>query len=178
MFLACKVEEIFAPEITDFVYITDDAYTSADIRRMELRILNSLNFDLCPPLSINFLRRFSKAGSVDILQHSVAKYILEQAMLDYCMVSVPPSLLAAAALYLSLLLTEDNEELWNPNLHHYSNYSKSQLLPMVRVLSMMVSKAGNNTKLQAVKNKYSGSRFLRVAELPQLQADQMNKLKM
>ena len=25
MFLAAKVEEIFAPEISDFVYITDDA---------------------------------------------------------------------------------------------------------------------------------------------------------
>eukprot|EP00091_Calanus_sinicus_P020568 TRINITY_DN568_c0_g1_i5.p1 TRINITY_DN568_c0_g1~~TRINITY_DN568_c0_g1_i5.p1 ORF type:complete len:116 (+),score=38.67 TRINITY_DN568_c0_g1_i5:34-348(+) len=27
MFLAAKVEEIFAPEISDFVYITDNAYT-------------------------------------------------------------------------------------------------------------------------------------------------------
>merc|ERR1712096_587633 len=47
MFLASKVEEIFAPEVSDFVYITDSAYTGEEIRHMELKILNALNFDLC-----------------------------------------------------------------------------------------------------------------------------------
>ena len=26
MFLACKYEEIYAPELKDFVYVTDNAY--------------------------------------------------------------------------------------------------------------------------------------------------------
>ena len=78
MFLAAKVEEIFAPEISDFVYITDDAYTGKEIRHMELKIINALNFDLCRPISLNFLRRFSKGGDVDMLQYAVAKFILEQ----------------------------------------------------------------------------------------------------
>ena len=34
-----KIEEIYAPEVNDFVYITDDAYTANDIKQMELRIL-------------------------------------------------------------------------------------------------------------------------------------------
>ena len=182
MFLAAKVEEIFAPEISDFVYITDDAYTSKEIRRMELKMINTLHFDLCPPIALNFLRRCSKAGGVDILQHSMAKFILEQSLLDYALVSTPPSHMAAAALHLSLLLTEEDEEItdvnsvWNINLQHYSSYSSSQLMPTVRKLANMVDKSENNTKLQAVRTKYSSTKFMSVAKLPQLKGRMMSKI--
>ena len=39
MLVAAKYEEIYAPEVKDFVYITDRAYTEKDILRMEIRIL-------------------------------------------------------------------------------------------------------------------------------------------
>ena len=56
MFLVSKIEEVYAPAVSDFVYITDNAYTEAEIRHMELRIIRALNFDLCQPISLNFLR--------------------------------------------------------------------------------------------------------------------------
>ena len=56
MFLVSKIEEIYAPSISDFVYITDNAYSESQIRQMELRIIRALNFDLCQPISLNFLR--------------------------------------------------------------------------------------------------------------------------
>merc|ERR1712096_389253 len=70
-------QQVYAPAVSDFVYITDNAYTEAEIKHMELRIIRALNFDLCQPIPLNFLRRYSKAGNVDVLQHSLAKYILE-----------------------------------------------------------------------------------------------------
>merc|ERR1712096_136676 len=62
-------EEMYAPEIGDFVYITDNAYSAADIRQMELKLLNTLTFNFSRPLPLHFLRRNSKAGDVDVLQH-------------------------------------------------------------------------------------------------------------
>ena len=56
MFLVSKIEEIYAPSISDFVYITDNAYTESEIRQMELKIIRALSFDLCQPISLNFLR--------------------------------------------------------------------------------------------------------------------------
>jgi len=168
MFLAAKVEEIFAPEISDFVYITDNAYTGEEIRHMELKIINALNFDLCRPISLNFLRRFSKAGDVDLVQHSIAKYILEQSLLDYSMVSYQPSHMAASALYLSLIMTEKEvSSVWNANLQHYSAYSTTQLMPTVKRMASMISKA-DSTKLQAVRTKYSSVKFMKVALLPEV----------
>lgn len=35
MFIACKYEEIYAPEVRDFVFITDNAYTRDQIFLME-----------------------------------------------------------------------------------------------------------------------------------------------
>ena len=64
MLIAAKYEEMYPPEIGDFVYITDNAYTKAQIRSMECHILRRLDFSLGKPLCIHFLRRNSKAGGV------------------------------------------------------------------------------------------------------------------
>ena len=119
MFIASKVEEMYAPEINDFVYITDIAYSAAEIRQMELKILNTLNFNMSRPLPLHFLRRNSKAGDVDVLQHTVAKYMVELSLLEYDLAHYPPSLMAAASLFLSLRILEPNATLanvWTPTL--------------------------------------------------------------
>ncbi len=64
MFLAAKYEEIYFPEIADFVYITDDSYTAEQMRQMERIILKSLNYSLGSPGAIQFLRRYSKISKV------------------------------------------------------------------------------------------------------------------
>ncbi|KAL4839810.1 hypothetical protein H8958_009495 [Nasalis larvatus] len=46
LLLASKYEEMFSPNIEDFVYITDNAYTSSQIREMETLILKELKFEL------------------------------------------------------------------------------------------------------------------------------------
>ena len=68
MFIAAKYEEMYPPEINDFVYITDNAYTKTQIRNMEMLMLESLKFGLGKPLCIHFLRRNSKAGGVGVLK--------------------------------------------------------------------------------------------------------------
>ena len=53
MFIASKYEEMYAPEIGDFVYITDRAYTEPQIREMEMKILSTLS-----KISLKFLLVF------------------------------------------------------------------------------------------------------------------------
>lgn len=45
MLIACKYEEIYAPEVKDFVYVTDKAYTKEEVLRMEGLIINTLEFN-------------------------------------------------------------------------------------------------------------------------------------
>ena len=67
MFVAAKYEETYSTEIDDFVYITDRAFTTADIRRMEVKILCTLQHYISFPLPLHFLRRNSKAALVSTL---------------------------------------------------------------------------------------------------------------
>lgn len=39
LFIASKYEELYPPEVKDFVYITDDTYTQKDVLKMEMHIL-------------------------------------------------------------------------------------------------------------------------------------------
>ena len=68
MLLASKYEEMYCPEISDFVYITDNTYSKTEIRRMEALIFKHLNFSVGKPLCLHFLRRNSKAAEVSCVQ--------------------------------------------------------------------------------------------------------------
>ena len=65
MLVASKYEEIWAPEVKDFVYISDEAYSRQQILDMEKIMLNTLKFNLTVPTPHNFLARFLKAAGTD-----------------------------------------------------------------------------------------------------------------
>lgn len=67
MLIASKYEEMYAPEVRDFVYITDNTYPSVEIRNMERNMLRAMDYSLGGPQCLHFLRRFSRAGEVSCL---------------------------------------------------------------------------------------------------------------
>lgn len=161
MLVASKYEEMYAPELNDFVYITDNAYTKANIRQMEIIMLKALNFDLGRPLPLHFLRRYSKAGQMDATTHTLAKYIMELSLVDYGMVHYHPSEIAAAALYLSMKVLDTDAE-WTGDLRHYSTYSEDHLLPIMERLAVLESKA-SSSKQKAIYQKYESSKFTKIS---------------
>ena len=193
MFLAAKIEEMYAPACADFVYITDNAYTEAEIKATELKIVRALEFKLSQPVSLNFLRRFSKAGDVDVLQHNLAKYFLEvtlisftatvsqllplqSCLLEYSFVPVAGSKLAASSLCLSLLVTDPSTSVatvWSPTLAFYSGYTMDEILPFVKKIANIVVKSAKAPKLQAVKTKYKSGKFMRVSDMKELKDEVM-----
>lgn len=58
MFIAAKYEEIYPPDVGEFVYITDSTYTKTQVLRMEQLILKVLKFDLCVPTTTIFLNAY------------------------------------------------------------------------------------------------------------------------
>ena len=140
--------------------------------------MTSIVFDA---LDSNILisRRYSKAGEVDVLQHSLAKYALEICLLDINLVHVPGSLLASASLCLSLLLLERSsslETVWSPTLQYYSGYSSQEVLDILPRLATNVFKINRSNKLQAVRTKYKSGKFLKVADIEELKSERLVQL--
>lgn len=114
MLIASKYEEIYAPEVRDFVYITDKAYTKEEILKMEQAILYALDFDMTFPSSLRFLERFCKVCQCDEVMTNLAKYIIELPLIEYRMIKYSPSNIAASSLYLSYKIMQKTN--WKPGM--------------------------------------------------------------
>jgi len=175
MFLASKYEEMYSPEIGDFSYITDKAYTKAEIRKMEIAILTELEYHISYPLQLHFLRRNSKAGSVDSHQHTLAKYLMELCLPEYSMCHYKASEIAAACLCISRKLLLDRGMAWSQTLAHYSNYSESEITPIMGKIAAIIQKS-STSKLQAVRGKYKTSKHMKISLIPELEGELITQL--
>jgi len=162
MHIAAKYEEMYAPELADYVYISDNSVTTKDIITTESDILKTIDFKLGRPLPLHFLRRNSKAGNVEPSHHFLAKYLLELSIVDYNMVHVLPSKIAAAALCLSLKLIDDQP--WNSTLKHYSRYSEESLRDVICHLAKNLLTGPENCYQKVIVKKFSSAKMLKIAE--------------
>lgn len=178
MLIAAKFEETWAPEVNDFVYMSDKAYTSKDVLSMECRMLRKLNFALGRPLPLHFLRRNTQAASqildqVDVLHHTLSKYLMELTLPEYSFCHYLPSELAAAALCLSLRILDENDtdpsKLWNHSMVFYSGYTYEYLEPLMEKLCSLIASA-DTSKYQAVRKKYACSKLYNISTIPHLKS--------
>lgn len=178
MLIAAKYEEIYAPEIKDFVYITDHAYSERDIQKMEIQVLSVLKFDLGRPLPLHFLRRASKAGGVDSATHTLAKYICELGLGVYSLAHIAPSKLSASALALAMRLVEPSASftsLWSPALVHYTKYKAEDLGPVITPLAEVLFLAPS-AKLGTVYSKFCNKKFMKISRIPLLDDPILRKI--
>lgn len=104
MFIAAKVEEVVAPSASNFLYCAHSSYTEHEILQAERYVLKTIDWNLGYPNPIHFLRRVSKADEYNVQVRTIAKYLLEIQCLEWRLIAAPPSLLAAAALWLARII--------------------------------------------------------------------------
>lgn len=100
MFIAAKYEEILAPSVDEFVYMTENGYTRDEILKGERIVLQTLEFKIshyCSPYS--WMRKISKADDYDIQTRTLSKFLTEVTLLDYRFLRVKPSMVAAIGMY-------------------------------------------------------------------------------
>lgn len=165
MFVASKYEEIYPPCIGDFTYISANTISPKQIRDMEKMMLYSLDYKLNKPFSLQFLRRYSKLTNSSTLEHSMAKFILEKAMMDCNLVSVRPSLRAAGALLLAYqLVSSRRTKEMKGMLEAYTSFTEEELMGVRRKLKANLTVPLHTTVLDAIIKKYGSKEFMEVAK--------------
>lgn len=165
MVIACKYQEIYPPEVNDFVYISDNAYTKQDILRSEEHMLNTLSFAIGAPSSHAFALRWMhlcEFHELPFVSHTV-DYLLELALVDYDMLQYIPSLVSASAVALAAHLTSAAPT--HEPVSRNSGYTASQMAACMRDLTVLARSANPKAapRLKAVHHKYSLQKFHRVS---------------
>ncbi|KAL5779368.1 hypothetical protein ACOSQ2_010105 [Xanthoceras sorbifolium] len=168
MMIASKYEEICAPQVEEFCYITDNTYFKEEVLEMESAVLNYLKFEMTAPTAKCFLRRFVRAAQgineVPSMQlECLANYLAELSLLEYSMVCYAPSLIAASAIFLAKYMLLPSKRPWSSTLQHYTLYQPSDLIGCVKDLHRLCN-SSNSSTLPAIKEKYSQHKYKYVAK--------------
>jgi len=159
MLISSKYEEIYPPEVKDFAYITDNAYTKDEILMMEQKILRILEFNLNVPSSYRFLLRFSNQLKTDAKTLNLARYFIELSLTEMEMLKFLPSIIAGSALY-SALKIQNKENQWGTII---PEISKEKIQECTNDMLALFNAAGKGS-LQAIKKKFSGTQYMEVAK--------------
>jgi len=152
MFVAAKFEEIDPPNVHNFVYITDNAYTKEEVLEAECSLLAALRFDLVTPTADQFLERLLRAHGCESRHCWLARYVLELSLVDFKLIRHRPSYLAAAAVLLSNEVLGQRTS-WPPSLARCARYSEQALRPCVAELKVHLENAPKSS-FQAARKKF------------------------
>lgn len=163
MLLACKYEEIYPPDIKEFVYITDKAYTREQVLQMEGEMLSTLEFSLTFPSAWRFLERSVRIAELEETYRCFARYLVELALVEYHMLKHRASLLAAAVTYIAMKV-QRRDSVWTLPLITATQYTEIQLQPAVKDLLVLYQAAPRHT-LTGVKDKFARRDYFEVSKL-------------
>ncbi|XP_020086962.1 cyclin-A2-1-like [Ananas comosus] len=169
MLIASKYEEICAPRVEEFCFITDNTYSKAEVLKMETQVLRYLGYHLSVPTIKTFLRRFLRAAQASYKASSLslgylANYLAELTLIEYSFLKFLPSAVAASAIFLARWTLDQSDHPWNRTLEHYTSYRNMDLKATVLALHELQLNS-KNCPLNSIREKYRQQKFESVATL-------------
>lgn len=164
LLIACKFEEIYIPELKDFIVITDKAYTGKEIIEMERDVLNTLDFVVYVPTSYRFFELYSHFLQLNEKEFQFGRYLMESFLCDNRINKYNTSIVALAALYITMKVFRraDYQKIYN-----YTNDGDSQVTIKECGKDMLYFVENYDTGLlKAAKKKFSSKVYLEVANIP------------
>jgi len=163
LLIACKYEEIYPPEISSFVYITDNAYKKEDILSYELKILSTLDYDVTYPTQYRFLEIFLvKIGLTndDIFLFKM-QYLLELSLSKLCFYKYSFLELVISC---SLFLSENDINMTQNVLISFdlcNNFKKLENIKncIYEIKQLLKYINENKSLFKGIKQKFSSEKF-------------------
>ncbi|KAH0998720.1 cyclin-A2-like [Dendroctonus ponderosae] len=164
LLLATKIEEIHPIKLEDCVYLTDETFTTRQVKKMEQMIVKRLRFKMQPPTIDCLIEHFCKEHELDSKIQHFAKYIGELVLLegDQYLNHLPSELAAASVALARFTICE--EPSWPKKFKRHCGYSIKHLSPVVQKQQQSLVDSGRK-QLNSIQKKYQSDKFHRVALL-------------
>lgn len=156
MSIAAKYEEINPPEMEDYVYITDNAYSRDDVIGMECQMLRVLDFQLTAPTAAHFLEPFLEASACDGAQKDFVRYLAELSLLEHRLLDLRPSRIVCSAIFLSNARAGLAEP-WSALMEEVTGYAEPDLRAPAQRLEALLPDGSSTPQLSAAHTKYRSS---------------------
>lgn len=166
MLVAAKFEEIYPPEVKEFVYITDDTYTAKQVLKMEHLILKTLSFDLSVPTCRDFITRYLVAADAPLesQQQYLSEFLCELTVIDFELsVKYLPSMIAAASILVANIVL--SVPTWSKTLEHYTEFKVEELCQCAKDICALYRES-SSLQQQTIQSKYKSPKFGCVADIP------------
>ena len=121
MLLASKMEEVSHPSVKDFSKMSADTFSPNDVKRMEVSVLQTLQYRIHSPCVGSYVSIVKEATDMDGRTYHLAMYLIELCALHYAFLSYHPSLVASSAIHLSRMRP------WTDELERVTGYHEKQL---------------------------------------------------
>ena len=159
MFIACKYEEIYPPEMDNFVYITDGAYVRSDVLKMEKKMLESLNFDVTFPTMWNIFETFKIKLNLDDKTFKMAWFMMELCLMNYHTLKFKMSHLVAGAILIASKYLKVYTKEWFAKI----GVNEEELEECCEeIVDFYKFNAGQ--KLKAIRRKFASSKYGEVSK--------------
>lgn len=164
LIIAAKTEEIYPPNLDNFVFVCDNAYSRGHIIEMESRMLLAAEFRLVVSSSLQLLHVFSEQLSLADEELSMAKYFLEYSLSRYSLTSKKNCHLAAGAIILALSYFQHS----TAEIDNFINRNGLTLSEVSQCGWLMWESAMESKRTQqftSIERKYSHPSYFRVSLL-------------
>jgi len=160
MFIACKYEEIYPPDLKDFVYITDGAYVKQDVLDMEYKMLKSLEFNITFPTQWSIFEIYKKKLDLDDKTFKLAWFLMELCLIDYKILKFKMSYIAASA----ILIAIKTLGIYRSDFSSVIGIEENQLEECCKeIYNYYVYNSSHN--LQAIRKKFAMTRYNEVSKI-------------
>ena len=170
LLLAAKYEEIYAPEVMDFVHIADKTYTREQILQMESIMLTALSFNITTASPYRFLQRYHMlacslmcGGGGRAMEECVSRlrwtgeYLLELTLQEYKFLQYLPSRVAASACYIAIASVLGR--LPCAALVQYTGYALEGSGGVGGCVAELIGIVCGGSKYRAVRKKYTDVKY-------------------
>ena len=186
LFLASKYEEIYPPDLKEFVLVCDKTYNRNEIIEMEGLIISSLNFDIVFTSSFQFHEMFCQKRKDNIIScclilifshffHAkglivniegqtfhLGLYLMYLSTMEFSMARYRPSQMALSAIYLSNKFLKSDK--WRKELPQVIGCVENDIKNCSLDMLLLVNKI-KRSSLSAVIRKFSSKKHLSVSKI-------------
>jgi len=165
MFLASKYEDIYPPEIKEFIFMTDNAYKNEELIKLESDILDNIEFNMTFPTSLRFLEIYKTIINLKEIDFYRCRYFIEIALFNYNCCHFSPRLIAASSIYLNFKLNKNKSKYIENKILKEVEYDLKEMNPCLNCLIYGIKQMSDSkNKYTSIRRKFEKEEYMKVSK--------------